>query len=125
MLWIRETIVSISSLKPWIAKPFIEILETSIDPFDHILQYLRMDFFLKWCFCRGQIKFLLIVVYPFRFSPRKYIELFSEPIKFCLSFSLCKFFIIEFSACSKSSETVSYTHLRAHETRHDLVCRLL
>src|SRR5665648_630895 len=24
--------------------------------------------------------------------------------------------------CSKS---VSYTHLRAHETRHDLVCRLL
>ena len=21
--------------------------------------------------------------------------------------------------------TVSYTHLRAHETRHDLVCRLL
>src|SRR5450759_2003102 len=22
-------------------------------------------------------------------------------------------------------ETVSYTHLRAHETRHDLVCRLL
>src|SRR5450756_2952416 len=24
-----------------------------------------------------------------------------------------------------SHETVSYTHLRAHETRHDLVCRLL
>src|SRR5450759_638981 len=24
-----------------------------------------------------------------------------------------------------SSPTVSYTHLRAHETRHDLVCRLL
>src|SRR5450756_1529029 len=24
-----------------------------------------------------------------------------------------------------SAETVSYTHLRAHETRHDLVCRLL
>src|SRR5450756_2935585 len=24
-----------------------------------------------------------------------------------------------------SSDTVSYTHLRAHETRHDLVCRLL
>src|SRR5450759_2893657 len=24
-----------------------------------------------------------------------------------------------------SSGTVSYTHLRAHETRHDLVCRLL
>src|SRR5450756_2676695 len=23
------------------------------------------------------------------------------------------------------SSTVSYTHLRAHETRHDLVCRLL
>src|SRR5450756_2575626 len=27
------------------------------------------------------------------------------------------------SACSERS--VSYTHLRAHETRHDLVCRLL
>src|SRR5450759_5587941 len=25
----------------------------------------------------------------------------------------------------KTLETVSYTHLRAHETRHDLVCRLL
>src|SRR5450756_2461276 len=24
-----------------------------------------------------------------------------------------------------SAATVSYTHLRAHETRHDLVCRLL
>src|SRR5659263_742787 len=24
-----------------------------------------------------------------------------------------------------ASKTVSYTHLRAHETRHDLVCRLL
>src|SRR5450756_3211551 len=26
---------------------------------------------------------------------------------------------------SPTPETVSYTHLRAHETRHDLVCRLL
>src|SRR5450756_2856472 len=26
---------------------------------------------------------------------------------------------------SASSTPVSYTHLRAHETRHDLVCRLL
>src|SRR5450756_2897630 len=25
----------------------------------------------------------------------------------------------------KKDEAVSYTHLRAHETRHDLVCRLL
>src|SRR5665648_179912 len=25
----------------------------------------------------------------------------------------------------QTTETVSYTHLRAHETRHDLVCRLL
>src|SRR5450759_3498500 len=28
-------------------------------------------------------------------------------------------------APSRTSATVSYTHLRAHETRHDLVCRLL
>src|SRR5665648_1006200 len=26
--------------------------------------------------------------------------------------------------CSPSTRSVSYTHLRAHETRHDLVCRL-
>src|SRR5450756_1568952 len=26
---------------------------------------------------------------------------------------------------SKGVEQISYTHLRAHETRHDLVCRLL
>src|SRR5450756_2978947 len=28
-------------------------------------------------------------------------------------------------ASSRSADAVSYTHLRAHETRHDLVCRLL
>src|SRR5450756_2921496 len=26
---------------------------------------------------------------------------------------------------AKAPDAVSYTHLRAHETRHDLVCRLL
>ena len=26
---------------------------------------------------------------------------------------------------TSAEESVSYTHLRAHETRHDLVCRLL
>ena len=31
----------------------------------------------------------------------------------------------ELFAASGSQEAVSYTHLRAHETRHDLVCRLL
>ena len=29
------------------------------------------------------------------------------------------------NGCICCSITVSYTHLRAHETRHDLVCRLL
>ena len=29
------------------------------------------------------------------------------------------------SEAAKKSGTVSYTHLRAHETREDLVCRLL
>ena len=29
------------------------------------------------------------------------------------------------SMLATGSPTVSYTHLRAHETRHDLVCRLL
>src|SRR5450756_2833696 len=27
--------------------------------------------------------------------------------------------------CARGLYAVSYTHLRAHETRHDLVCRLL
>src|SRR5450756_2689612 len=30
-----------------------------------------------------------------------------------------------FNAIAHRIHTVSYTHLRAHETRHDLVCRLL
>src|SRR5450759_5541677 len=29
------------------------------------------------------------------------------------------------ASVAASSSSVSYTHLRAHETRHDLVCRLL
>src|SRR5450759_5786214 len=29
------------------------------------------------------------------------------------------------AAQQRGYDTVSYTHLRAHETRHDLVCRLL
>src|SRR5659263_392335 len=29
------------------------------------------------------------------------------------------------SAIARTTLSVSYTHLRAHETRHDLVCRLL
>ena len=32
---------------------------------------------------------------------------------------------IENAKRKPSLESVSYTHLRAHETRHDLVCRLL
>eukprot|EP00825_Cyclidium_porcatum_P004875 TRINITY_DN12317_c0_g1_i1.p1 TRINITY_DN12317_c0_g1~~TRINITY_DN12317_c0_g1_i1.p1 ORF type:complete len:285 (-),score=52.88 TRINITY_DN12317_c0_g1_i1:54-908(-) len=31
----------------------------------------------------------------------------------------------QFQKIQKKQEAVSYTHLRAHETRHDLVCRLL
>src|SRR5665648_825751 len=33
--------------------------------------------------------------------------------------------IQELTKTSKTRKSVSYTHLRAHETRHDLVCRLL
>src|SRR5450756_1144987 len=32
---------------------------------------------------------------------------------------------VSVSIGAQSPDTVSYTHLRAHETRHDLVCRLL
>src|SRR5450756_1687700 len=32
---------------------------------------------------------------------------------------------ISLQICPNTLEAVSYTHLRAHETRHDLVCRLL
>src|SRR5665648_1073665 len=31
----------------------------------------------------------------------------------------------KYSVSADSRRTVSYTHLRAHETRHDIVCRLL
>src|SRR5450756_2853968 len=34
-------------------------------------------------------------------------------------------FTCEFRSLETPPVTVSYTHLRAHETRHDLVCRLL
>src|SRR5450756_1991006 len=33
--------------------------------------------------------------------------------------------IAHFKTMLQTVKTVSYTHLRAHETRHDLVCRLL
>src|SRR5665648_624115 len=36
------------------------------------------------------------------------------------NFKTCKIYPFE-----RTSNAVSYTHLRAHETRHDLVCRLL
>src|SRR5450756_1385397 len=32
--------------------------------------------------------------------------------------------VAEYRLIPESDEAVSYTHLRAHETRHDLVCRL-
>src|SRR5450756_2754673 len=32
---------------------------------------------------------------------------------------------LTFMTASSTRTSVSYTHLRAHETRHDLVCRLL
>src|SRR5665648_1127000 len=39
--------------------------------------------------------------------------------------SLVSSYQIEAIAIGNGTATVSYTHLRAHETRHDLVCRLL
>src|SRR5450756_2953241 len=33
--------------------------------------------------------------------------------------------VVDWLAAGLDPGTVSYTHLRAHETRHDLVCRLL
>src|SRR5450756_900532 len=37
----------------------------------------------------------------------------------------CKRGLLKAMAEGAEKEAVSYTHLRAHETRHDLVCRLL
>ena len=34
-------------------------------------------------------------------------------------------FDIDKDLTKQTNKSVSYTHLRAHETRHDLVCRLL
>ncbi len=55
-------------------QPDKEIFETLIDPFYHILKYLREYFFLIWGFGSSQIKHLIIFIYPFRFSPREHIE---------------------------------------------------
>ena len=34
-------------------------------------------------------------------------------------------YVVDLDSIKLCNESVSYTHLRAHETRHDLVCRLL
>src|SRR5665648_1304684 len=66
----------------------------------------------------------MLTTFVFLFSP-----IVSKVIIISFYFiSLCFFFIIfYFYYCyfPISLFSVSYTHLRAHETRHDLVCRLL
>eukprot|EP00825_Cyclidium_porcatum_P005547 TRINITY_DN12705_c0_g1_i1.p2 TRINITY_DN12705_c0_g1~~TRINITY_DN12705_c0_g1_i1.p2 ORF type:complete len:112 (-),score=32.44 TRINITY_DN12705_c0_g1_i1:29-364(-) len=47
-----------------------------------------------------------------------------EQSVYCVQVTPDQKFIISGSD-DRSIKTVSYTHLRAHETRHDLVCRLL
>src|SRR5450759_5673501 len=42
------------------------------------------------------------------------------------TFEVCdKDLVVKFTRAANTKGSVSYTHLRAHETRHDLVCRLL
>ena len=56
-------------------------------------------------------------------------ELIEAHNEFTVSFPLTAAFSKALGLCGSKSgrdmDTVSYTHLRAHETRHDLVCRLL
>src|SRR5450759_123229 len=61
-------------------------------------------------------------------SPMRTIELFRLPLY--TSWLPTTWFLVFSSrvrrcSCSSRDISVSYTHLRAHETRHDLVCRLL
>src|SRR5450759_4324763 len=53
------------------------------------------------------------VVLSFKCSPENFAELTERPG------------IIPAPYMARAQWAVSYTHLRAHETRHDLVCRLL
>jgi hypothetical protein len=46
-LRLRETVVSVLSLKPGIAETLKEINHASIDSFHYVLKYLRMNFFLE------------------------------------------------------------------------------
>src|SRR5665648_401019 len=39
--------------------------------------------------------------------------------------SFLRLYVYQTRVAKNWSKSVSYTHLRAHETRHDLVCRLL
>src|SRR5450759_4744230 len=70
----------------------------------------------------------------------KLVELFQQILEPPLRFQLCKTvewiepavaLLLENYASARNPvrpltmDAVSYTHLRAHETRHDLVCRLL
>ena len=65
----------------------------------------------------------------------KSIYLGQQPLMTTESLSLCLFIRVAKETCDKDTivqhdvfknkAPVSYTHLRAHETRHDLVCRLL
>src|SRR5450756_2680449 len=43
----------------------------------------------------------------------------------CQQRAICVYYVRAASPASEPVVPVSYTHLRAHETRHDLVCRLL
>src|SRR5665648_1230902 len=58
-------------------------------------------------------------------------EVRSSSARYCRSFSrvsVIYYLLYWFSNCKPQLVrivAVSYTHLRAHETRHDLVCRLL
>src|SRR5450756_2460253 len=56
-------------------------------------------------------------------TPRSIIATLSQTS--CTSYNRCELIKIVISVFISPLITVSYTHLRAHETRHDLVCRLL
>src|SRR5665648_822900 len=84
---------------------------------------------LNWTFTIPSVSStfeILHLTMVFNRSPSSTFTAFAPPIKYPGNSLLLNHFSIKGSrSVLNCCWTVSYTHLRAHETRHDLVCRLL
>src|SRR5659263_740194 len=91
----------------------------SISPLGVIdfLIFLSLSLFIQWD-TNGKSASFRTKVIPLCSLLRAAIRFFPNPLTSASLSSLTRLL-------PKGNASVSYTHLRAHETRHDLVCRLL